>query len=58
MKKSIWIWMLAICLFRLTGCQTAPEETLEEKEIPAKQTEQLEEEKNPFDLSEIEKSGK
>lgn len=58
MKKSIWIPIVAICLMVLTGCQTAPEEKQAAKELPTKQAEKEEkEEKNPFDLSEIEKSG-
>ena len=57
MKKYNWIWIIGICLLALTGCHTAQEEKQAGKDIPMKQIEQPEEEKNPFDLSEIEKSG-
>lgn len=57
MKKCNWIWIIGVSLLALTGCHTVPEEKQAGKDIPTKQIEQPDEERNPFDLSEIEKSG-
>lgn len=57
MKKCNRMWILGMCVLALAGCQTAPKEKQAEKNIPTKKIEQPEEEKNPFDLEAIEKSG-
>ncbi|MCH5273190.1 MAG: hypothetical protein J1E35_05905 [Lachnospiraceae bacterium] len=57
MKKCNRMWMVGICMLVLAGCQTTPESKKGEQALLTKQVEQPEEEKNPFDLEEIEKSG-
>ncbi len=57
MKKYNRIWIVGMCMLLLAGCQTTPESKIVEKEVPTKQIEQPEEERNPFDLTAIEESG-
>lgn len=57
MKKYNRIWIFGVCMFFWAGCQAIPESKIAETEVPTKQIEQPEEERNPFDLKAIEESG-